>query len=50
MTTALSVAPLYSLGQDDQNEMQYDIFGHVMLLVPAFASHTTDGIMNYNGM
>ena len=32
MLTVLSVVPLYSLGQDDHNEVQHDSFGHVIHL------------------
>ena len=31
------MAPLNSLGQDDQNKVQHDHIGHVMLLVLALA-------------
>ena len=41
------MAPLHSLGQDNRNEVQYDIFFvHVMLLVSASASCNTNGIDN----
>ena len=32
------MAPLHSLGQDDQNEVQHNIFGHVIPFGPALAS------------
>ena len=39
-----SMAPLHSLGQDDQNEVQYDSAGHVMPFT--LASHDADGVIN----
>ena len=44
METALLIGPLHSSGQDDQNEVQYDVFGNVTPL--ASASHDADGIVN----
>ena len=35
------MAPLHLLGQDNQNEMQHDIFGHMMPLALALASSDT---------
>ena len=46
MQTALLMASLYSLGQDYQNEVQQDFFGHVTALAPASESHDVDGIVN----
>ena len=40
MWMALSVKPLHSIGQDDQNEVHNDFFDHVMSL----ALHNADGI------
>ena len=37
---ALSMAPFCLLGQGDLNKVQYDFFGHVILVL---ASHATDG-------
>ena len=44
MSMAPSMVPLHFLGQDDQNEVQHDIIGHLMPLV--LASHDADGIIN----
>ena len=46
MLMALSVAPLNSLGHDDQNEVQHDHLGHVMPLTPTLASSNADGVIN----
>ena len=46
MSMASSVVPLHSLGQDDQNEVQHYIFGHVTAWVPALASHDISGVNN----
>ena len=35
----LSMALLHSLHQDDQNDVQHDVSGHVISMVPASASH-----------
>ena len=43
MLMASSMAPSHSLGQDIQNEMQHDLFGHVMFLAPAL--HDSYGII-----
>ena len=40
-----SMAPLYSLDQDDWNEVQHYVFDHVTL-VTALSSCDTDGIVN----
>ena len=40
------MVPLHKLGQDDQNEMQCDIFGHVTPLVLALAPHDTESVVN----
>ena len=40
---ASSMVPLHSLPQDDQNEVQDDIFEHVMPLKLAFTSGDADG-------
>ena len=40
----LSIAPLQSLGQDDSNEVQHDIFGHMMILALASASFDANGV------
>ena len=37
---------LYSLGQDDQNKVQHDFFGHVTPFVSALASHDVDSVIN----
>ena len=44
--TGSSMAPLYLLGQDKQNEVQHDFSGHVMLLVLTLASSDVVGIVN----
>ena len=46
MQAASSMAPLHSLGQDDQNEVQHDFLCHVMPWVPVSASHDADGSIN----
>ena len=46
MLMALSMTPLHSLGQDSQNEMHHDIFGHVLPLEPGSASHDINNIIN----
>ena len=33
-------------GQDDEGEVQHDLFGHIMLLALASASHDTEDIVN----
>ena len=48
MPTVLSMAPLYLLGQDAWNEMQYYFFGHVIPLAVVSASHDADNIMDVN--
>ena len=42
----MPIAPLHSLGQDNQNEVQHDIFGHVMPLALVLASCDANGIVN----
>ena len=42
----MPMAPLNFLGQDNQNEMQHDFFGHMMLLALALMSHGADGVIN----
>ena len=37
---------MHSLGQDDQNDLQHDFFGHVTLLTLAWALHDADSIAN----
>ena len=37
---------LYSLGHNDQNKVQSDLSGHMMLSASASASHVADGIIN----
>ena len=46
MPMALSIAPFYSLGQDDQNEFQHNFFSHVITLALALVSNDDDGIIN----
>ena len=41
--TALWIAPLISLGQNDQNDMQHDFFDHVTPLASLFVSHHATG-------
>ena len=38
----LSMAPLNSFGPSDQNEVQYDIFGHVTPLAPELVACDAD--------
>ena len=40
------MAPLHSFGQDNQNEVQNDISGHVMHFVLALTSCDADGTDN----
>ena len=40
------MAPLHSLGQENQNYVQHDFLGHVIILVPVSMSDQTDGIIN----
>ena len=40
------MAPLHSLGQDDQSEGEYDHFGHVMPLALALAPSDVDDVIN----
>ena len=42
--TVLSIAPFHLLHEDDQKEMQHNIFGHVMPLATISASFDVDGI------
>ena len=44
--TALLMAPLHCLGKNDQNEVQYDFFGHVTPMTMASTSHFADGIVS----
>ena len=37
---------LYLLAQDGQNEVQNDLFGHVMPMAPVLASHGANGIVS----
>ena len=46
MPMVLSMAPLHSLGQHDQNEVQHDLFVHVMPLTLDLTSSDADGVMN----
>ena len=46
MPVVLSMVPLHSLVQYDQNVMQLDIFGYVMPLALVLASTDADGIVN----
>ena len=41
--SALSKEALHSLHQDNQNEKQYDFFGHVTQMPFSLASHNTIG-------
>ena len=43
--TAPSMVLLHSLGHD-QNEVQYDIFGHVMSLGPVLEKCDADSVVN----
>ena len=36
------------LAQDDQNEVQHDIFGHITPLVPALVSCDANSVVNGN--
>ena len=38
--------PLHSLGQDNQNEIQHDLSGHLMLLELASVSHAVNSTIN----
>ena len=40
------MAPLAPLGEDNWDTMWHVSFHHVMLMVPVWASHGTDGIVN----
>ena len=46
MPMALSVAPLYSLGLDNWNNVQHDLFGHLLPLMPVSVSHDASSIIN----
>ena len=46
MLKALSAAPLHSSGQNNQNEVQHDLFGHVVSLALALASTDADSVIN----
>ena len=43
---ASSVTALHSLGQDDQNEVPHDFFGHVIPMVLALALRDINGVIN----
>ena len=45
MVMTLSMAPLHSLGQDYQNEVKYDCFGHTTPMVLASVAHDTNSII-----
>ena len=40
----MSMAPLHSIYQEDQNEVQHDFLGHVIPL--ASAAHDADGVVS----
>ena len=40
------MAQLYSLGQDNWNEVQHDFFGHVIPLVLTLKLHDANSIVN----
>ena len=40
-----SMTPLHSLGHDNQNEVQHDLFGHVMPLALALVSSDAHGVI-----
>ena len=46
MAIASSIVSLHSLGQDNRNEFQHDLFGHVMPLTLVLASSDVDGVIN----
>ena len=46
MAMASKMAPLYSLHQDNRNEVQHELFGHVIQLMSASASYITENIIN----
>ena len=46
MIITLSLETLHSLYEGGQNEVQCDLFGHVMPLALALASDDTDGVIN----
>ena len=46
MLMALSISPLYSLGQGNWNNVQYNSFGHVMPLMPLSVSHDVNSVIN----
>ena len=46
MSTVSSMVPFHLLGQDDQNEMQHDLFDHVVPLPSTSASCYANGIIN----
>ena len=52
MAMVLSMAPLHSLGHNDQNDVKHYFFSHVMPLVPALlscgAKCITSGIILFN--
>ena len=43
---ASSMVPLDLFSQDNQNEVKHDVFGHVMHLVLALATHDANGIVS----
>ena len=46
MPTASSMAPLHSVGPENQNEVQHDSFDHAMPLAQTLASHDINGSVN----
>ena len=42
---ALLKVPMHPLSQDNQNEVQHDIFGHVVSLATASILHDIDSIV-----
>ena len=48
MLIVLSIAPLLSLGEDNQNEVQHVFSGHVMLLALVLVLHNAKGIKCYH--
>ena len=43
---ASSVVLLHSLGQDNQNKVQHDLYGHVTTVVQALASHDVNCVIS----
>ena len=46
MPMALSIVSLYSLGKDDLNNVQHNVFGHVMALALALLSDHAKSVIN----